>query len=51
MIRLKNMKQGKRSVTECWKEFDLVASEAQLEDATGGELHVGEMIAELQNAW
>jgi len=50
-IRLKNMKQGKRSVTEYWNEFRLVASEAELDDSTGGELLLGGMIAELQNAW
>ena len=36
-IRLKNMKQGKQSVTEYWNEFRLVASEAELDDSTGGE--------------
>jgi len=50
-IRLKNLKQGKRSVTEYWNEFRLVASEAELDDSTGGELLLGGMIAELQNAW
>jgi len=50
-IRLKNMKQGKRSVTEYWNEFRLVASEAELDDSTGGELLLGGMIAELHNAW
>jgi len=45
------MKQGKRSVTEYWNEFRLVASEAELDDPTGGELLRGGMIAELQNAW
>jgi len=50
-MRLKNMKQGKRSVTESWNEFRLVASEAELDDSTGGELLLGGMIAELQNAW
>jgi len=50
-IRLKNMKQGKRSVTEYWNEFRLVASEAELDNSTGGELLLGGMIAELQNAW
>jgi len=50
-IRLKNMKQGKRSVTEYWNEFRLVASEAELDDSTGGELLLGGMIAELRNAW
>jgi len=50
-IRLKNMKQGKRSVTEYWNEFRLVASEAEMDDSTGGELLLGGMIAELQNAW
>jgi len=50
-IRLKNMKQGKRSVTEYWNEFRLVASEGESEDSTGGELLLGGMITELQNAW
>jgi len=50
-IRLKNMKQGKRSVTEYWNEFRLVASEAELDHSTGGELLLGAMIAELRNAW
>jgi len=45
------MKQGKRSVTEYWNEFRLMASEAELDDSTGGELLLGGMIAELQNAW
>jgi len=34
-VRLKNIKQGKPSVTEYWKEFRLVASEAVLDDSTG----------------
>jgi len=46
-IRLKNMKQGKRSVTEYWNEFRLVASEAELDDSTGGELLLRGMIVEL----
>jgi len=50
-IRLKNMKQDKRSVTEYWNEFHLVAGQAELDDSTGGELLLGGMIAELQNAW
>jgi len=45
------MKQGKRSVTEYWNEFCLVASEAELDDSTGGDLLLGGMIVELQNAW
>jgi len=45
------MKQGKRSVTEYWNKFCLVASEAELDDSTAGELLLGEMIAELQNTW
>jgi len=49
-IKLKNMKQGKRSVTKYWNKLRLVASKAQLDDSTGGELLVGGMIAELQNA-
>jgi len=50
-IRLKNMKQGKPSVTEYWNEFRLVASQAELDDSTGGVLLLGGMITELQNAW
>jgi len=50
-IKLRNMKQGKRSVTEYRKEFRLVLSEVELDDSTGGELLLGGMIAELKNAW
>jgi len=50
-IRLKNMKQTKPSVTEYWNEFRLVASEAELDDSTGGELLLGGMMTEFQNAW
>jgi len=45
------MKQGKRSVTEYWNEWRLVASEAELDNSTGGELLLGGIIAQLQNAW
>jgi len=44
------MKQGKRSVTQYGNKFRLVASEAELDHATGGELLLGGMIAEMQNA-
>jgi len=50
-IKLKKMKQGKRSVTEYWKEFRLVASEGELDDSTGRELLLGGMNTELQDAW
>jgi len=40
-ISLKNMKQGKRSVTQYWNEFRLVGREAEVEDSTGGELLLG----------
>jgi len=50
-IKLKNMKQGKLSVTEYWNEFRLVASEAELDDSTGGEILLGGMNTDLQNAW
>jgi len=45
------MKQGKRSVTEYWNEFCLVATEAELDDSTGGELLLGGMVAESENTW
>ena len=45
------MKQGKGSVTEYWNEFRLVASEAELDDSSGGELLLSGMITELRNAW
>jgi len=45
------MRQGKRSITEYWNEFRLVASEAELDDSTGGELLLGGMSTELQKAW
>jgi len=50
-IRLKKIKQGKRSVTGYWNEFCLQASEAELDYSTRGELLLGGMITELQNAW
>jgi len=50
-IRLKNIRQGGRSISECWNEFRLVAIEAEMDDSTGGELLLGEMITGLQNAW
>jgi len=50
-IRLKDMKQGKQSVKEYGNEFRLVASEAEWDDSTGGELLLEGMITELQNAW
>jgi len=49
-ITLKNMKQGKRSITDYWNAFRLVASQAELEDSTRGEVLLGGMITELQNA-
>jgi len=48
-IKLENMKQGKRLITEYWNEFRLVASEAELDYSTGGELLLGGMHTELQN--
>ena len=48
---LKNMKQGRRSMTEYWNELRLVASETGLDDSTAGEWLLGGMNSELQNAW
>ena len=45
------MKQGRRSITEYWNEFRLVASETGLDDSTAGEWLLGRMNSELQNAW
>jgi len=45
------MKQDKRSITEYRNEFRLAASEAELDDWTGGELLLGVMKSELQYAW
>jgi len=50
-IGIKNMKQGKRLVTQYWTEFSLVASEAKLDNSTGGALLLGGLITALQNAW
>jgi len=38
-------------VTEYWDEYRLVAGQAELDDLIGGELHLGGMNMELQNAW
>jgi len=45
------MKQGKRSVTEYWNKVRLVASEAEVDNSTGGELLLGGMITDIPNAW
>ena len=50
-ITLKNMKQGRKSMTEYWNEFRLVASETGLDDSMAGEWLLGGMNPELQNAW
>ena len=49
--RLKNITQGKRTLTEYWNEFQLVSSEAVLDDATEGEWLLAGMTTALQNAW
>ena len=49
--RLKNITQGKRTMTEYWNEFRLVSSEAELDDATEGEWLLAGMTTALQNAW
>jgi len=48
-IRLKNMKQGKRPATKYGNELRLMASEAELDDSSGGELLWGVMTKDLQN--
>ena len=48
--RLKNITQGKRTMTEYWNEFRLVSSEAELDDATEGEWLLAGMTTTLQNA-
>ena len=50
-IKLKNMKQGQKSMTKYWNEFRLVASETELDDSTAGEWLLGGMNPEIQNAW
>jgi hypothetical protein len=50
-IKLKNLKQGSRSVTEYWSEFRLIASEAELDDSTSEEWLLTGMSRELQDAW
>ena len=50
-ITLKNMKQGRRLITEYWNEFRLEASEMGLEDSTADEWLLGGINTELQNAW
>ena len=48
---LKNIKQGKLTMTEYWNEFRLVSSEAELDDATEGEWLLAGITTTLQNAW
>ena len=50
-ITLRNIKQGRRSMTEYWNEFRLVASETGMNDSTAGEWLLSGMNSELQNAW
>ena len=50
-ITLQGMKQGRKSMTEYWNEFRLVASETGLDDSTAGKWLLGGMNPELQNAW
>ena len=50
-ITLKNMKQGRKTMTEYRNEFRLVASKTGLDDSTAGEWLLGGMNPELQNAW
>ena len=50
-ITLKNMKQERKSMTEYWNEFRLVASETELDDSTAGKWLLGAKNVELQNAW
>ena len=46
-----NLKQERKSMTEYWNEFRLVASKTELDDSTAGEWLLGRMNSELQNAW
>jgi len=50
-IRLMNMKQRTRSMTEYWNEYRLVTSEAELEDAPGGEWLLTGMNTKVQDTW
>ena len=49
--RLKNITQGKRTMTEYRNEFRRVSSEAELDHATEGEWLLTGMTIALQNAW
>ena len=49
--RLKNITQGKRTMTEYWNQFRLVSSEAELDDATEGEWLLAGMTTTLQYGW
>jgi hypothetical protein len=50
-IKLKELKQATRSMTEFWNEFRLIATEAQLDETTMGEWLLSGMKTSLQEAW
>ena len=49
--RIKNIIQRKRTMTEYWNQFQLVSSEAELDNAMEGEWLLAEMYTTLQNSW
>jgi len=49
--KIRKLKQGKSSMTDYWNDFQLIASTAQMDNATMSEFLVAGMKKELQQAW
>jgi len=49
--KIRKLKQGKSSMTDYWNDFRLIASTAQMDNATMSEFLVAGMKKELQQAW
>jgi len=49
--KIRKLKQGKSSMTDYWNDFRLIASTAQIDNATMSEFLIGGMKKELQQAW
>lgn len=50
-MKLKKMKEGRRSMTEYCNEFRLTAREAELDNSTAGEWLLSGRNTELQDSW
>jgi len=49
--KIRKLKQGKSSMTDYWNDFGLIASTAQMDNATMSEFLIAAMKKELHQAW